>query len=129
METSADKARDEIFADLQPFLDKTELQPFGQDVAICVFSRAGKKSAGGVMLPDSYQEDEFQGITGLVIALGPLCQGPEFDCWFGKRAPKVGDWVGYSVKDGTRFGMGGRVIRLIEWKYLRFATRVPDLTM
>lgn len=129
MATPADVARDEIFADLKPYLDKTELRIFGKDVAICVFSRAGKVSAGGIEYPKSYKEDEFQGITGLVIALGPLCSGIEFERWFGGRPPQVGDWIGYRVQDGIRFAMGGQIIRLIQFEYLRFGTNVPDLTM
>jgi co-chaperonin GroES (HSP10) len=129
METAPDKARDELLAEFQPFIDKTGIRPFGHDVLIGVYSRAGKKTSGGIILTETYREDDYQGITGVILGMGPMCQGETFNAWFGNEPPKEGDWVGFSVKDGTRFLIGDRICRLIEWKYLRFATRVPDYTM
>ncbi len=124
-------ARQKILDELRPFLDKTNIRPFGHDVLIAVYNRAGQKTKGGLELPDNYRTDEFQGITGLIIAMGPLASdaNPEFLPWFGGKPPKVGDWIGYSVQDGKMFQVGSVVCREIEWKYLRFGTDAPDLVM
>lgn len=128
-----EKARQELLAELAPFLDKTDIRNriYGNDVLIAVYSRAGQKTAGGIMMPDTYREDEFQGITGLILAFGPMASDrhPEWSEWFGDHPPKVGDWVGFRVADGVRFQVGSRVCRLIEWKFLRFGTAVPDSVM
>ncbi len=126
-------ARQELLAELSPFLDKTDIRNriFGNDVLIAVYDRSGKKTAGGVIMPDSYREDEFQGITGLILAMGPMASdaNPDWDPWFGDHPPRVGDWIGFSTKDGVRIKVGGVLCRLIEWKYLRFGTASPDAVM
>ncbi len=83
------------------------------------------------MPKEAIQEDEFQGITGLILAMGPLASdaNPDFGPWFGGTPPRVGDWIGFNVRDGTRIKLGGTTCRLIEWKYLRFATLMPDSVM
>ncbi len=135
-------ARQALLDELKPFLDKTEIQVFGHDVLIAVYNRAGKKTAGGIIIADSNREDEFQGITGLILEMGPMARGDvdgfphhnaEFNAWFGipqgRRAPKVGDWIGFSTQDGKMFKVGSVTCREIEWKYLRFATLTPDAVM
>lgn len=124
-------ARKKLLGALQPFLDKTKIRPFGHDVLIAVYTRANEKTAGGIIFPDSNREDEFQGITGLILAMGPLASdnNPEFLPWFGGLPPRVGDWIGFNVQDGKMFKVGPITCRLIEWKYLRFATDAPDAVM
>lgn len=124
-------ARQRIVDDLQPFLDKTNIRPFGNDVLIAVYTRAGGLSAGGVYIPESNREDEFQGITGLIIEMGPMASNrhPDWEDWFGDHPPKKGDWIGFNVRDGVSFKVGSTMCRMIEWKYLRFGTDVPDAVM
>ncbi len=124
--------RQAIIDEVSPFLEKTGIRTFGADVLIAVFSRAGFKTAGGIVVPMGYQEDRYQGITGLILSMGPMCceeKSPGYLDWFGDRPPKVGDWIGFSVRDGISVLLGERPVRFIEWKYLRFPTNVPDLVM
>lgn len=126
------QARQELLDELRPFLDKTQIRPFGHDVLIAVYNRAGKKTAGGIIVPGSNREDEFQGITGLILALGPMARAennPDLMTWFDGQPPKVGDWIGFNVRDGIKFLVGPITCRLIEAKYLRFATVTPDAVM
>lgn len=125
MAESGNDLKSELLDKVLPGLDR-RMRPFGDDVLILVLDRAGRKTAGGLHLPETYAEDKFQGAIGLVVALGPLCKGPQFEDWFGGDPPKVGSWVGFSVRDGVRAGLKGNVMRLIEWKYLRFGTDEPD---
>lgn len=124
-------ARQKLFDAVTPLLEKTQLRPFGHDVLIAVYDRAGERTTGGVFLPENNREDEFQGITGLILAMGPMASdsNPHFADWFGGSPPRVGDWIGFSVRDGIRLKLGRTTCRLIEWKFLRFATRVPDAVM
>ncbi len=129
------QARQELLDELQPFLDQTNIRVFGHDVLIAVYDRAGKKTARGIIMPESNRTDEFQGITGLILAMGPMASSnvegfphhnAEFHAWFAGRPPKVGDWIGFSVQDGKMFKVGTVTCREIEWKYLRFGTDTPD---
>lgn len=124
-------ARQELLDELRPFLDKTQIRPFGHDVLIAVYNRAGKRTAGGIIIADSNREDEFQGITGLIIAMGPRAtlENPEFESWFGGDPPKIGDWIGFNTRDTIGFKVGSVMCRMVEWKYLRFATATPDAVM
>lgn len=125
------QARQELLDELRPHLEKTQLTVFGHDVLIAVYNRAGKKTAGGVFLPETNREDEFQGIVGLVVAFGPMAsdENPDFVRWFGGTPPKVGDWVGFNTRDTVCFKLGQVTMREVEWKYLRFRTLVPDEVM
>lgn len=125
------RARQEILDALTPYLEKTKLRVFGHDVLIAVYNRSGQKTAGGIYIPDANREDEFQGVIGLIVAMGPLASdnNPEFVEWFGGQHPKLGDWIGFNIRDGVAYKVGGTTCRLIEWKYLRLGVAVPDLVM
>lgn len=129
--SDAHLARQELLDAVTPDLKRTEMRAFGPDVMIAVYDRAGKKTVGGVFLPETVREDEYQGIIGLILDMGPLAseEDPNFKRWFGGKPPKVGDWIGFRVIDGTRTKLGKNMIRFIEWKLLRFPTLVPDLTV
>jgi len=122
----ADTARRKMMEKVGPFLAKSNIRPVGQDILVAMYNRAGEKSAGGIMYPESYREDEFQGKVGLVLALGPECRGEKFDSWFGDEPPKVGSWIGMNIRDGMAFTIGGTTCRLVEWQYVRFITEAPD---
>src|SRR5207247_948360 len=68
-------ARQKILDALQPSLEKTDMRIYGHDVLIAVYNRSGEKTAGGVFIPDANREDEFQGITGLIVQMGPMARG------------------------------------------------------
>jgi hypothetical protein len=129
MRDSGEVAARELMSEVQPFLDKTRIRAFGDDVLIAVYDRSGKQTAGGLWIAETNEEDKFQGKVGLILSMGPLCEGPEFDAWFGDDPPKVGDWIGVNIRDGMAMLLGKTTCRLVEWKYLRFPTAVPDLTM
>jgi co-chaperonin GroES (HSP10) len=117
---------------LTPWLDKLNMRITGPDVLIGTYDRSGQKTAGGLYVPDNYNEDRVQGKTGLVIQLGPLCnrENQEFLDWFGGNPPKVGDWVGYSIRDaGVSMIIGTNSCVLREFKYIRFVVEQPDLVL
>jgi hypothetical protein len=74
-------------------------------------------------------EDKIQGKVSLVVGIGPMCKGQEYLDWFNNQPPQLGDWVVTSVRDGLTYMVGGLVMKLVEWKYLRLATLEPDMVM
>ena len=131
MRDSGDVAAREMMRELQPYLDKTDIcnRIFGPDVLLAIYDRAGQVTAGGILIPGTNREDQFQGKVGLVLALGKRCYGDHFDDWFGEYPPKVGDWMAANTREGTTILIGKFVCRVVEYQYLRFGTAVPDLTM
>ena len=114
---------------MQPLAEKAGIRVFGPDYLLAVYDRAGQYTAGRLLVPDAYLEDKVQGKVSLVVGIGPLCAGPEYDAWFQGHAPQLGDWVVTSIRDGLTFLVGGVTMKLVEWKYLRMCTFEPDLVM
>lgn len=114
---------------MQPLASKVGVRVFGPDYLIAIYERSGQYTGGKILVPDSYLEDKVQGKIGLVVGIGPLCKGPEYEDWFNGHPPQLGDWVMTSVRDGLTFIVGGIVMKLIEWKYLRLTTLDPDLVV
>ena len=131
MRDSGDVAAREMMRELQPYLDKTDIRKriFGPDVLLAIYDRSDKITAGGILIPGTNREDQFQGKVGLVLALGPRCYGEHFDSWFGDHPPKPGDWMAANTREGTTFLIGKFMCRVVEYQFLRFGTAVPDLTM
>lgn len=123
---------EEGFDRLQPLARKMGLRVSGPDVLMAIFDRSGQYTSGKVLVPETYIEDRAQGKVGLIIALGPLCRGPDFEEWFGgpTLVPQIGQWWTASIRDGFSYLFGpGIVIRELEWKHVRMHVERPDLVM
>ena len=112
---------------MKPLAAKAGIRVFGPDVLLAIYDRAGGYTGGKIYVPDKYLEDKVQGKIGLIVGMGPLCDGHEFLEWFGEHPPKLGDWAMTSIRDGLTFIVGGIVMKLVEWKYLRLTTLDPDM--
>ncbi len=86
------------------------------------------RSAGGVLFSDkARQEFQFQGVTGLVLKLGPLAYKTEkTERWF-DESPKVGDWVSFNFKQGEAFLLRDQPCRLVSDQYVLMRVPRPDL--
>lgn len=126
---------------MQPLQEKLGIRVTGPDVLLAVYDRSGHYTNGNILVPPSYMEDKVQGKVALILALGPLCRGSDFEEWFGgverdpdtgdiirDYLPKVGEWWVTSIRDGlTYLSGGGLVLKTVEWKHLRMRTLEPDL--
>jgi co-chaperonin GroES (HSP10) len=76
-------------------------RPYGPHVLLKLYTRE-ETTQGGVVLPDSVREEAvYQGMTGMVLAIGPdAWQGEEFKHW---QKPEVGTWVLFKPNSGVRF--------------------------
>lgn len=132
MAEGADGAKRRMLEKIRPLMEKSGLRAVGHDILIAVYNRAGQKTAGGLIMPETNREDDFQGKVGLVLDIGPMCSDEHSDgysAWFGGKPPKVGDWVGVNTRDAMAFLVGDMTFRLVEWKYLRFTVLAPDKVM
>ena len=84
-------------------------RPLGYNVLVLLYVRP-ERTAGGIILAEqSKREDEYQGVVGLVLALGPEAYGD------GSKFPsgawvQPGDWVAWPrlKATATRFKVQGR---------------------
>lgn len=71
------------------------------------------KSRGGVLLVDD-KESEYQGKTGLIIAMGPTAYEDDTGRWFKGKKPALGDWVVIRASDGWRLDLYGVQCRIFD---------------
>ncbi len=132
MAEGSEGARRRMLDKVNAITAKSRPRVYGHDILVAIYNRADQKTAGGIIVPGSNREDEFQGKVGMVVALGPMCSeenSPGYEAWFGAEPPKVGDWVILNTRDGFSVLMGDMIFRLVEWKYLRLGADTPDGVM
>lgn len=101
----------------------------GADVLVGVWVPP-EKTKGGIFVPDKTRdESRFQGVTGLVLKLGPHAYKTEkTESWFGAHPhPKEGDWVSFNFKQGEPFYLAKQPCRLVNDQYVLVIIDRPDL--
>jgi hypothetical protein len=127
---------EEIWDDLKDLLPLVK-RIGGADVLVAVYKRPERvKAPGGTsfILPDATRdEDDVQGVAGLVVMMGPLAyQYEKTRHWFVDKdgdpaPPKIGDWVTFDVKVTHPFLLGKRMLRLVHDQYIRAIVARPDI--
>ena len=86
-------------------------RPYGPHVLLKLYTRE-ETTEGGIMLPESVREEAvYQGMVGMVLALGPNAYtGEEFKHW---QKPGVKDWVLFKPNSGVRFNDQNVPLRLV----------------
>ena len=91
-----------------PVLDLVRLTL--NQVLVAIFVRP-EMTAGGIKLVDSFRnEDKYQGVTGLVLKLGPRCfEDSDVLTWTDADKFAVGDWVMFrrGASDGVALKLNG----------------------
>lgn len=105
--------RKEITDKVQSYVD--EIQLTGAQVLIGIYVRP-EKTAGGIMLPDQYREEDiYQGKAGLILKMGPIPFDEEDREFFGGKLPQAGDWVVYRPSHGYPLQLENKVdCRILE---------------
>lgn len=118
---------------VNPLLDHIEVG--GQDVLVAVYEPPkDAKTAGGIIMPDgSRNEYRWQGVTGLVMKVGPFAYNTEKTTgWFADKdgnpaPPKAGDWVMFDVKTSHPFFLDTQPCRFVGCQYILAKISRPDL--
>ena len=85
-----------------------------------------EKTKGGIIVPDERRkESEYQGKTGLIIALGPIAYEEDGKWWNGPK-PKLGDWVVIRASDGWRLDLYGVKCRMFDDTLTRLIVPHPE---
>jgi hypothetical protein len=118
--------REDIWDDLAPFLHGINVG--GADVLIAPFRPSeDAKTKGGVYLTDSSrQEYDFQGVAGLVLAMGPYAYKTEkTERWFvdsdgNPSPPQIGAWVVFNLRSS---------IAVVNDQHILTPIERPDMVM
>lgn len=119
--------RDVIMDEVRPFLG--DVQPLGTEVLLAVYVRP-EKTVGGILLPSNQgprREDQWQGKTCLVLAMGEMAFVEDANHRWGETKPKVGDWVAINVGDTWSFELGPRRCRVAEDVDIKLVLQRPDV--
>lgn len=129
MEAAPDQVRDELMEKVRPLMLRAGLRAVGNNILMAVYDRAGKRTAGGIIIPETHVEDTYQGKIGLVVDIGPMCSvehAESYEDWFGGNPPKIGDWVGISIRNaGLNLILGDVTCRLVCWDKIDFTVQSP----
>ena len=83
-----------------------------------------EKRKSGLYMPESVsKEDEYQGVVGLVLQMGPDAEKLANEV----EGPQVGDWVVASIKDGWSMTIKDTPCRLVAYDRLRMHISDPTV--
>jgi|SRR5580765_3143685 len=126
----------EIADELGPDIDKIRIG--GADVLVAVYKRPQKARHGSLVVHLTDQkrdEDDVQGVVGLVLMMGPLAyQTEKTRHWFTNKdgdpaPPKIGDWVAFDPKVSLLTAIGKRMCRYVPDQYIRAILTEPDIVI
>ena len=89
--------------------DVSHIRPTANYVLVAIYNRH-KQTKSGIYMPDSVQqEDQFQGKSGLILAMGPQAfeDSPNYKFEETDRR-SVGDWVAFKASDGMPLDLNHR---------------------
>jgi hypothetical protein len=121
--------REEIIEEIGPYLSHVR-EIGGADLLIAVYKRPRHIQHGTLKLelPDSKRdEDDVQGVSGLVLMMGPLCYKTEKTKHWFKEPPRVGDWVTFDIKASLLQIFGSKMCRYVNDQYIRGIINRPDI--
>ena len=107
----------------------------GPDLLIGVWvPNKEQKLKSGLYMPEKTKDEyQFQGVTGLILKIGPLAYGTEKTRqWFvdddgNPDPPRVGEWVSFNFKQGEPFLLVDQPCRIIADQYVMTRMSRPDL--
>lgn len=120
---------DAIREDIGEYVDTFDVT--GKDVMLVAYQRDREdRTKGGILLPDSVRdEDGIQGISFLVVRIGPFVKDVQESGRFGDHVLKVGDWVLADCRNGFRFLLKKRNCCLLQAEYIMSFIPRPDMVL
>lgn len=110
---------DEIWAQVRQYIDQHEI--FGNRLLVACYIQPEQRESGLWVPGTVREEDVWQGVTGLVLQVGPAAF-IDTDKWkFGGQRADVGDWVTFQPANTILQKFGGeqgRECRIIQDCYL-----------
>lgn len=96
-------------------------------VLVGIYQRPEKTAGGIILTPKAQKEDQFQGVVGLVLKLGPgAFEDDDMNKFHGFRV-SVGDWIEYKPSDTEKTSINGVLCRRLTDTLVKARIAHPDL--
>lgn len=96
-------------------------------VLVGIYQRP-EKTLGGIIVSDgTKKEDIYQGVAGLVIAVGPGAFEDDDVNKFHGFTVKVGDWIEYKASDTEKISLNGVICRRMADVMVKAKIAHPDM--
>lgn len=106
--------------------DISEVKVLHNQVVVGIYERPEKTKGGIILTSNTKKEDLYQGVVGLVLALGPgAFVDDAVNKFYGMRADP-GDWVVFRPSDGWKTSLNGKSVRLLEDGHVKLIVKHPD---
>lgn len=89
---------------MKPYLNGMEVM--GEDVLLAVYVRPTTTAGGIILTSKTREEDVYQGLSCLILKMGPLAFVEDAEHKYGDRKPQAGDWVAVRKSEGYSFKVG-----------------------
>lgn len=101
-----------------------ELAP--SKVLVGIYQRPEKTAGGIILTTKTKDEDIYQGVVGLVLAIGPgAFEDDDVNKFHGFKV-NVGDWIEYKVSDTEKVGINGVLCRRLPDVLVKAKIANPD---
>jgi len=100
-----------------------DFQTLGDLVLVGTYIQPEQRKSGLYLPKEAVREDEYQGVVGLIIQMGPDAEAHAKEI----NGPIVGDWVVYSVNNGWSMHLRDTACRLVPYDKLRMQISSPRL--
>lgn len=102
-----------------------ELAP--SKILVGIYQRPEKTAGGIILTSKTKDEDIYQGVVGLVLALGPGCfEDDDVNKFHGFKV-SVGDWIEYKPSDTEKVSVKGVMCRRLSDVLVKAKIADPDM--
>lgn len=92
-------------------------------VLVGTYIQPEKRKSGLYIPQEAVKEDEYQGVVGLILQMGPDAEKMAEEV----NGPKVGDWVVSSTNNGWSLHIRDTACRLVPYDKLRMRISTPKV--
>lgn len=103
--------------------DQKDFQTLYDLVLVGTYVQPERRKSGLYMPKEAIQEDEFQGIVGLIVQMGPDAEKLAAET----GGPTVGDWVIYNINNSWALSIRETPCRHVPYEKLRMRIADPKV--
>ncbi len=103
--------------------DLERIQVLGDWVLAGTYIQPERRKSGLYLTGDTLKEDEYQGVVGLILQMGPDAEAIASEV----KGPQVGDWIVYSIRDSWSQTVNGAPCRLLHYERIRMRISDPKV--
>ena len=111
---------DDPKAAIEKAVGKQDFQTLWDLVLVGVYIQPERRKSGLYLPQEAVREDEYQGIVGLILQMGPDAEKLAAET----NGPKVGDWIVFNINNAWSMHIRDAACRQLPYEKIRM--RIPD---